>query len=385
VFSGNVIAYNSSLQKGGGAYLDGFSPTFNNNTFSQNYIYGGYGSYGGGIFLDFGTPNGKNNISYGNHAQSGPNVFAAGGLISFTYSCTDSLLPGTGNIAANPLFVDPANNFALSWTHFPIADSTKSPCIDTGDPASPLDPDNTRADMGAIYFNQAAPPTPSLDITVTPLNPPITIPASGGSFQFTVAIRRVTAPQAPFAVWARIKYPNGTYTAPVLGPVTINLPVNVTVTRQRTQTIPSTYPAGLFTYLGYANNTFAYPAIDSSSFNFTKLATGNGPYVWEATCTGELFPGEIAALSPATSALIGAAPNPFNPVTTIRFELRAASHASLKVFDTAGRLVTSLVEGWQEAGSHQVRFDGSNLSSGVYLYTLMAGSEVTTGKMVLMK
>ena len=60
-----------------------------------------------------------------------------------------------GNIDADPLFADPQNgDFHLTWANFPIPDSTMSPCIDTGDPSSPLDPDGTIADMGAFYYDQ---------------------------------------------------------------------------------------------------------------------------------------------------------------------------------------------------------------------------------------
>jgi len=59
------------------------------------------------------------------------------------------------NIQENPLFVNPLDgDYHLSWANFPIPDSTMSPCIDAGDPTSPLDPDGTIADMGAYYFNQ---------------------------------------------------------------------------------------------------------------------------------------------------------------------------------------------------------------------------------------
>jgi len=59
------------------------------------------------------------------------------------------------NIQLDPLFVDPLNgDYHLSWDNFPITDSTMSPCIDAGDPSSPLDPDGSIADMGAIYYAQ---------------------------------------------------------------------------------------------------------------------------------------------------------------------------------------------------------------------------------------
>lgn len=78
-------------------------------------------------------------------------------------------------------------------------------------------------------------------------------------------------------------------------------------------------------------------------------------------------------------------PNPFNPSTTISYQLPEAGSVTLRVFDTAGRLVTTLMNGRQDAGSHQVTFDGTGLSSGVYLYTVATGSHLASGKMVLLK
>ena len=63
-----------------------------------------------------------------------------------TYSCVSTGLSGSGNISDTPSFVDGTNgDFNLL---------VGSPCIDTGDPNSALDPDSTRADMGAIYYEQ---------------------------------------------------------------------------------------------------------------------------------------------------------------------------------------------------------------------------------------
>jgi hypothetical protein len=78
-------------------------------------------------------------------------------------------------------------------------------------------------------------------------------------------------------------------------------------------------------------------------------------------------------------------PNPFNPSTTIRYGLPHRSTVQLTVFNTLGQQVATLVQGEQEAGYHEVRFDASGLSSGVYFYRLSAGTYVETRKLLLLK
>jgi len=78
-------------------------------------------------------------------------------------------------------------------------------------------------------------------------------------------------------------------------------------------------------------------------------------------------------------------PNPFNPSTTIRYALPERGVVSLAVFNSLGQEVASLVEGSQEPGYHEVRFDGSSLSSGVYFYRLRAGEAMLTRSLVLVR
>jgi hypothetical protein len=88
---------------------------------------------------------------------------------------------------------------------------------------------------------------------------------------------------------------------------------------------------------------------------------------------------------PAIVALSQNFPNPFNPSTTIRYGLPSKSHVTLAVFNTLGQQVAFLVNGDQEAGYHEVRFDGSGLASGLYFYRIQAGDFVQTRKLVLLK
>ena len=78
-------------------------------------------------------------------------------------------------------------------------------------------------------------------------------------------------------------------------------------------------------------------------------------------------------------------PNPFNPGTTIKYDLPKATHVSLTVYDLLGRELSVLVNERRDAGVYEVKFDGSNLASGVYFCRILAGSFVDTKKLLLLK
>ena len=86
----------------------------------------------------------------------------------------------------------------------------------------------------------------------------------------------------------------------------------------------------------------------------------------------------------------GAAPNPFNPATTLHFSLPAAGHVELRVFDVQGRLVRTLVDGQRAAGSNEVQWDGRDhdgrqLASGTYYARLVAAGRTSVKPLVLVK
>ncbi len=78
-------------------------------------------------------------------------------------------------------------------------------------------------------------------------------------------------------------------------------------------------------------------------------------------------------------------PNPFNPSTSITFELPQPGLVELKVYNLLGQEVANLVDGRMNSGNHTVNFDASQLSSGVYIYRLVAGNQSITKKMMLIK
>jgi hypothetical protein len=78
-------------------------------------------------------------------------------------------------------------------------------------------------------------------------------------------------------------------------------------------------------------------------------------------------------------------PNPFNPTTIIKFALPAASYVTLEVINTLGQRVVTLVDGYWDAGYHQVEFNALNIASGSYFYRIKAGTFVSVKKLVLLK
>lgn len=88
---------------------------------------------------------------------------------------------------------------------------------------------------------------------------------------------------------------------------------------------------------------------------------------------------------PENYALLGSFPNPFNPLTTIRYDVRAPRHVALKVYDIQGRLVETLFDGTAQVGSHSIRFDASSLASGIYFVRMTAPAFADTRKMVFLK
>ena len=78
-------------------------------------------------------------------------------------------------------------------------------------------------------------------------------------------------------------------------------------------------------------------------------------------------------------------PNPFNPITTIRYGLNQNANIQVLIYDIKGRVITTLIDGFQTAGYHSVIWDASKFSSGIYFLNMSAGEIAETKKMVLIK
>ena len=99
---------------------------------------------------------------------------------------------------------------------------------------------------------------------------------------------------------------------------------------------------------------------------------------------------ELDAQLPHTLVLYPNYPNPFNPVTTLRYDLPEQTHVNITVYDMLGRQVKTLINHTQDAGYKSVIWNATNdygkpVSAGIYLYQIQAGEYISTKKMVLLK
>jgi len=378
-FSFNQIYDNIAAHHGAGLMVQNSDPVLINNTITQNQCLDLFPSgSGGGLYVymsSSGSFQGVNNIIYGNIATIYPESW---GTVDFNYCCCSQTLSGTGNITSSPQFVSPgANNFQLS---------ANSPCIDAGDPASPLDPDSTQADMGALYFDQSGASSP-IDVEFTYISGS-PVPTQGGTLIFDIWIENVNPNPQDFDAWVDVEYENGEPRTVIFRSLINFQPAWVINRPDFNFPVPAGYAAGDYMLYGRVGE---HPdsVWDESGFPFVKSGNNDGTAFIPSIPLNLDDPfdrvDERWSSTIINYKLLNASPNPFNPTTVLSYELRVASCTSLTVFDVQGRKVATLVDGFRDAGLHQVTFDASNLASGVYLYKLEANDFSAVGKMTLLK
>ena len=136
---------------------------------------------------------------------------------------------------------------------------------------------------------------------------------------------------------------------------------------------------------------------DSLVFNknvglvYAKSIIDKGPntpyyYKWEASLDSYVTDSRNEeTFNPKGFELYHNYPNPFNPTTTINFEIPVGSDVSIKIYNSLGEEIRTLIDEYKNPGSYTIRFDASNLASGIYFYQLKAKDFISTKKMVLLR
>jgi hypothetical protein len=379
----NNCLYTVSNGKGGGIFTDGGMLTVDHCTF-----------YGNEISID--NPYGMEIHTEGNAAMTVTNsiflavwnfwtiVFNSTVPASVSYDDFTSEVPGSGtqrfmgnvppglgvltqvntngdscdvyyNIFLDPLFEDPGSgNYQITWSNWPTPDSTKSPCIDAGDPSSPHDPDNTVADMGVFYFNQ-------LLITVSDTLLDFGIVDIGQQLDLPLTIR------------------NG-------GTIALRLQ---NVSNQNSVFTHNWNPAdSLILPNDSLTITVTFTPVDTNLSVDTLLIENNDKLLQVQLCgKGKIivFGIENSSELPKVCELYTAYPNPFNLSTTIEFDLPRPSFVILKVYNLLGEEVDILISKQMTSGKHKYIWNANNLASGIYFYRLNAGEFNKVRKIILVR
>ena len=290
------------------------------------------------------------------------------------YDCS----PSKGSLSVDPLFKD-VDNFDFQL-------STGSPCIDAGFPTSfYIDRDGSINDMGAFggpYYNSLVydylpsfkhfkPNMPNTSNNATVIITQEHCPTIHGNFISIGDEIGVFTPRekcAGFGLW---------------------LEDNLYITIWGDD--PDKYGS-----LGFLiGESFSFKLWDDSEqaeFGAdVKYFTGESGYekdvivILESLWVGIYISVDKSQERQKVFSLYQNNPNPFNPTTTISFSLPSTEPVNLKIYDSTGKLVTTLIDNSVSAGVHNVDWNARDFSSGIYLYRIEAGEFVETKKMLLIK
>jgi predicted outer membrane repeat protein len=344
----NLFVGNSATGSAAAIFITGATTgAVMGNTLDRNAA----GSGSGGIQVSSSPMDVFNNIvtnttGHGIAASGSPQPWVGYNLVwNSSGSDYDGTTAGDGGVAGDPVFADTsAGDFHLG---------PHSPAIDAGRPGAAYDdPDGSRGDMGWYGSHALTMEQPSYPKNLTAYN------ESGD-----VVLRWDQNPEPDVDTYY-------VYCDSVSGfKPSVS---NVVATVSAADTSANMGAPGDSTY-------YLVGAVDSDGY-----ASGFSNEVFRGPATGA---GERVAYE---NHLYQNVPNPFNPTTTIEYELRSQSAVMLDVYDVMGRSVKRLVDGQIGAGIHKVTWDGTNgtgerVSSGIYFYRLDTGAFVQTRKMLLLK
>jgi parallel beta-helix repeat protein len=374
--SSNTINDNSA-KGGGGIFCAVSSPTISNNTISGNTATGIYSVYGGAIYLEDSSPSISNNTISGNSADHG-----GGGIYCNGSSPTISgnTINGNSAITAGGIYCyysSPTISHNIIRENSAPSGGGGVYCYsDTGlFEFNEISENTSSSNGGGIYLTNSSPTINKNTIAGNTATQGGGIYSVSSSPTLNNCILWRNAPEQVYqSTGSNVQATYSDINFPPVWPGTGNI-----------NTDPLFWDVSLHDYHLQAlspciNNGDPNPIYNDPDGSRADM----GCYPYDSTYVHFIEPLSPRGI-PAGFKLYPPSPNPFNPSTVISYELRVPSRVSLKVYDTSGRLVTNIVNGFRQTGSHEVTFDGSALASGLYFYRLTAGSQMASGKMVLLK
>ncbi|NIA28497.1 MAG: T9SS type A sorting domain-containing protein, partial [Actinobacteria bacterium] len=303
----------------------------------------------------------------------------------------DNCLPGENDISDDPLFVDESEN------DFHLAPG--SPCVNAGNPAAQYnDPDGTRNDMGAFGGPDGG------SKWMTSAGASLKVPSVNAAYRDTVYLP-ITGNTIAGVADIDLVLSYDVKTLSFLGANTTDITNGFSLTKtemtKNMEKLSLSSPTGIKANAGdVVELLFAVKASSDANsyirFNHASLRDEvsidrsiskleNGKII--ITETGVK---DRAKSEPFSFHLFQNYPNPFNSSTTLKFQIPMNAHVSLKIYDILGREVRTLVESYQEAGTHRIVWNGQDnqgiqVTSGVYFIQIKAGKFIQTRKILFVK
>ena len=227
----------------------------------------------------------------------------------------------------------------------------------------------------------------SMVANITPEAFPITIPAQGGQFTYDLQLMNGCDVFQILDIEIEIQGPYPLIYE-IISLQGIDLQPGQILERENVvQMVPSRAEPGDYYYsiTIYEHGTLNLIATDQ--FYLNKLETDENipdiPGGWEIEGMDDLAsePNTV----PGDFLIMSVYPNPFNPAANISYYLPEAAEIGIIIYDVQGKTVSVLADGWNNAGYHQVSFDGSGLSSGIYFSRLTSGDNTAVKKLILAK
>ncbi|TKJ41220.1 hypothetical protein CEE37_06025 [candidate division LCP-89 bacterium B3_LCP] len=240
-----------------------------------------------------------------------------------------------------------------------------------------------------FYQPEAAPPAMVVDVDYVSGSP---VSAGGGNLYYTIWGENQGAVPLDYDIWIDKIYESTDTTTLILREITNYQPGWQINRPDAWYPVPAVWPGGNYDFRIYSGWHPEYEVWHTDAFSWVKDGPVDLGFDFESNLPlnapnpfEDIMMTQIDNAVPAQFEVLGAYPNPFNPSTVLSYQLPVASLVNLSIYDISGRLVTELVNGWRDAGVHEVTFNGSALASGIYIYQLDIGSYSASGKMVLMK
>ena len=217
---------------------------------------------------------------------------------------------------------------------------------------------------------------PDLSITMTPVNPPVQIPQSGGSFDYLLEIENIGTTTAYFDGWIDVMLPDSTIFGPILLRTGIILPPGGSIERDMNQVVPGGLPPGTYYYRGhlgiypdliYAEFSFPFTILGEDG-SFTRI--GWNVYGWDREPASK-------TAAPVENFSLCTSPNPFNASVTVTFNIPVEARVKIEVYNVLGQRIAALCDDILGAGFHSEVWNGTSdsgvsISSGLYLVVMEA-------------